>query len=222
MRVLLIEDNKELAKAIKIHFDRYVIDCAETIEDAYCFLDVNGQNYDIILLDLNLPDGNGEDILKKIRNAPYQCPLIILTARSHVADKIYHLDLGADDYISKPFSFDELDARCRAVLRRHQNKGDNLIQFGNLSYDQKMQIAWIGNEQVKLRAREIQLLSIFLDNPKNIFSKMQLIDKIVTLNDDISLNAIEVHIGRLRNKILPAHVTITAERGIGYRLTKLQ
>lgn len=218
MRFLLVEDNLELANAIasRMQLDGHVIDHAANIDDATGFSQTG--EYDLILLDIMLPDGDGRDFLKAHRAAQNDTPVIVLTARSQVSDRISVLDLGADDYITKPFDHAELQARCRAVLRRKAGTAKTIQQFGDLAFDPVAGHLTIGNNVINLRNRELRLLELLISAPGQIFPKTKLIDRLFSYEEDVSENAVEVYIGRLRKHLENSTVTITTLRGLGYRL----
>lgn len=221
MRILLVEDTPDLGEAILQHFrtSGHALDWVTTISEAKAAIATDSDNYDLVILDVMLPDGTGADILKDRQDKNSTLPIVVLTARSQVADRVQFLDLGADDYITKPFHFDELDARCRAVLRRHQGKPGNLVTYGKLELDVAGKTVWCAGEQVPLRSRELRLLEVFLGAQKAIFSKSQLLEKLYSLEEEPSENAIEVYVGRLRKKLKDTGVGIETVRGLGYRLS---
>jgi len=145
-------------------------------------------------------------------------PVIILTARSQVSDRIGSLDLGADDYVTKPFDHAELEARCRAVLRRKSGKARSTIDVGGVIFDPVSSQLTVRGAQIKLRNREFRLLELFLNAQGQIFSKQKLADKLFSYDEDVSENAIEVYIGRLRKHLEGSDLKIITLRGIGYRL----
>jgi len=218
MKFLLVEDNQDLANAIasRMRLDGHVIDHAEKLEDASAF--VSTGEYDLILLDIMLPDGDGRSFLERHRASDLDTPVIILTARSQVSDRIGSLDLGADDYVTKPFDHAELEARCRAVLRRKSGNAKTTIEVGGVVFDPLAGHLTVGGEAVQMRNRELRLLELFLNAPGQIFSKSKLADRLFSYDEDVSENAIEVYIGRLRKHLLASKVKITTLRGLGYRL----
>lgn len=223
MRLLLVEDTPDLGEAIMQHFrsSGHAVDWVTTLAEAKACISTDLENYDLMILDIMLPDGSGADVLNEQRANNSSLPIVVLTARSQVADRVQFLDLGADDYITKPFHFDELDARCRAVLRRRQGKSKNLVSYGALELDVAGKTVWCGGEQLALRSREFRLLEAFLVSPKSIFSKSQLLEKLYSLDEEPSENAIEVYVGRLRRKLSGTGVSIETVRGLGYRLSEL-
>jgi DNA-binding response OmpR family regulator len=165
-----------------------------------------------------LPDGDGRDFLKKIRKQNITIPVIVMTARSEVSDKIDLLDIGADDYIIKPFDLNELEARCRAVLRRQSGQNQTYLKFKNLSLYPLLAKIEISGKPTSLRNRELRLLEIFFNSPKIFFTNEQLIDRLFSISETVSENAIEVYIARLRKKIKNSQAKIENIRSIGYRL----
>ena len=218
MKYLLIEDNYELANAIsaRMRLDGHVIDHAANITDAVQFSEAG--DYDLILLDIMLPDGDGRDFLEDHRLGEKDTPIIVLTARSQVSDRISLLDLGADDYMTKPFDHAELEARCRAVLRRKAGSAQTVTKLGNVEFDPVAGRLTVGKKHIALRNREFRLLEVLINKPEQIFSKQKLVDRLFSYDNDVSENAIEVYIGRLRKHLEHSNLTITTVRGIGYRL----
>ena len=218
MKFLLVEDNVELANAVisRLEIDGHVVDHSEKIEDALIFSE--NSEYDLILLDIMLPDGDGRSFLERHRARNHDTPVIVLTARSQVSDRISLLDLGADDYLTKPFDHAELEARRRAVLRRKQGTSRPRITYGNVSFDPVAGQMYVKDTAVKLRNRELRLLELLISAPNRIFSKQKLCDRLYSFDEDVSENAIEVYIARLRKHLEQADVTITTHRGLGYRL----
>jgi two-component system response regulator TctD len=218
MKFLLVEDNLDLANAIssRMRLDGHVVDHAEKIEDAVAFVEID--EYDLILLDIMLPDGDGRDFLKRRRASHLDTPVIVLTARSQVSDRIGSLDLGADDYVTKPFDHDELEARCRAVLRRKSGKTKTTIEIGGVVFDPVAGHLTVGDDIVSLRNRELRLLELLINAPGQVFSKQKLADRLFSYDDNVSDNAIEVYVGRLRKHLEKSDLRITTLRGLGYRL----
>jgi len=218
MRFLLVEDNQSLASAIldRLRLDGHVVDHAANISLAEEF--VITTDYDLILLDIMLPDGDGRSFLKMQRDHRSETPVIVLTARSEVSDRVGVLDLGADDYLTKPFDFSELEARCRAVLRRRGGRSSNQKRIGGLTFDPLSGLLEVCGLEVPLRNKELRLLEIFLAAPDQIFSKARLVDRLFSYDEEVSENAIEVYVGRLRKKIAGSGVEIQTVRGLGYRI----
>lgn len=218
MKFLLVEDNDALANAVlsRLRLDGHVVDHAATIHEASAFSE-SGE-YDLILLDIMLPDGDGRSFLADHRTAKRDTPVIVLTARSQVSDRISLLDLGADDYITKPFDHAELEARCRAVLRRRTGSVQTITTLGDVAFDPVGGMLTVAGRPVKLRNKELRLLELFINAPGQIFSKQKLVDRLFSYDDDVSENAIEVYVGRLRKHLDPSTLKITTSRGLGYRL----
>lgn len=218
MKVLIIEDSEEFSKSLLdfFNYDGHSTDLAPNLSSAYDYVAVS--KFDIILLDIMLPDGDGRDFLKKIRKQNITIPVIVMTARSEVSDKIDLLDIGADDYIIKPFDLNELEARCRAVLRRQSGQNQTYLKFKNLSLYPLLAKIEISGKPTSLRNRELRLLEIFFNSPKIFFTNEQLIDRLFSISETVSENAIEVYIARLRKKIKNSQAKIENIRSIGYRL----
>ena len=218
MKFLLVEDNHDLARAVssRLSQDGHVIDHADNLADADAFA-ATGE-YDLILLDIMLPDGDGRSFLEAHRQARRDTPVIVLTARSQVSDRISLLDLGADDYLTKPFDHAELEARCRAVLRRNAGRAQSFVELGGVRFDPVAGHLEVGGTRIGLRNRELRLLELFIQAPGRIFSKQKLADRLFSYDEDVSENAIEVYVGRLRKHLEPSRLRITTLRGLGYRL----
>lgn len=220
MRFLLVEDNAQLAKALCKRFalDGHVVDHAEDLSAASN--STSTVSYDLILLDIMLPDGDGRDFLKTHRSNANRTPVIVLTARSEVSDRVSLLNLGADDYITKPFDFSELEARCRAVLRRQGGSVSNAKEFADVILDSTTGTLATADKTEALRNRELRLLEVFFAGPNQIFSKTYLMDRLFSFAEDVSENAIEVYVGRLRKKLQGSNAKIETVRGLGYRLVR--
>ncbi len=219
MRYLLIEDNENLARAAldRLSLDGHVVDHADSLGAAADFTATT--DYDLILLDIMLPDGDGRSFLERHRTRADATPVIVLTARSEVSDRVGVLDLGADDYITKPFDFAELEARCRAVLRRRGGAAQNLKTLGLAQFDSLAGTLRVGDTTVSLRNRELRLLEVFANAPGQIFPKAKLLDRLFSYDEEVSENAIEVYVARLRRHLRGSNVMIETVRGLGYRLT---
>ena len=220
MRFLLVEDNRELAASVaaRLALDGHGVDQAHTLAQAADCLACAG--YDLILLDITLPDGDGRDFLARHRRAEHQTPVIVMTARSAVSDRVDALDTGADDYITKPFDFAELEARCRAVLRRRGGAAQTLRRYADVVFDPLAATLSVGDDLRDLRSREMRLFELFVSAPGRILSKEHLCDRLFSFSEPVSDNAIEVYVGRLRKKLAGSHARIETVRGLGYRLTE--
>lgn len=218
MKILIVEDTLELAHSLKSFFrlEKNQVEIAVDLEEAKHFVSVS--HFDMILLDIMLPDGDGRDFLRALRNSNNNVPVIVMTARSEISDRIDLLDIGADDYIVKPFDFAEIEARCRAVLRRHRGQDQLALSFGGVTLFPLMAELEKNGVRVSLRNRELRLLEIFFNSPDIIFSKDQLTDRLFSISEEISENAIEVYVGRARKKLIGSNTEIETVRGMGYRL----
>lgn len=218
MRFLLVEDNQKLAAAIVEHLelDGHAVDHVGDLGSAEACMAVG--DYDLILLDIMLPDGDGRDFLEAQRRAKKRIPVIVTTARSAVSDRVSLLDLGADDYLTKPFEFAELDARCRAVLRRQTGAADNHKSFGNTVLDSTAGELRFAQNTTMLRNRELRLLEVFFNAPGQVFSKAHLLERMFSLEQEASENAIEVYVARLRKRLEGSNAKIETVRGMGYRM----
>ncbi len=218
MKVLIVEDTAELAEALKLFFklEKNYVEVAGDLFEARHFASVT--YFDIILLDIMLPDGDGRDFLRFLRASNNNVPVIVMTARSEISDRVDLLDIGADDYIVKPFDFAEIEARCRAVLRRHRGQDQLALNFGEVTLYPLLAELEKNGKRTSLRNRELRLLEIFFNSPGIIFSKEQLTDRLFSISDEISENAIEVYVGRARKKLIDSNVQIETVRSMGYRL----
>ena len=220
MRFLLVEDNRELAASVaaRLALDGHGVDQANTLAEAADCLACAA--YDLILLDISLPDGDGREFLARHRRAEHQTPVIVMTARSAVSDRVDALDTGADDYITKPFDFAELEARCRAVLRRRGGAAQTLRRYADVVFDPLAATLSVGDDLRDLRSREMRLFELFVSAPGRILSKEHLCDRLFSFSEPVSDNAIEVYVGRLRKKLAGSRARIETVRGLGYRLTE--
>ena len=220
MKILFIEDNLRLSELIKknLETDKFIVDVANTLEDAQNNL--ASYNYDLIILDLNLPDGSGEDFLIKIRKKKYKIPVIILTANSNFDVKIKNLNLGADDFLTKPFKHEELVARIHAILRRPIEFSSNIFEKGNVKFNSNSGEMLINNKDIKLSKKEILLFEILSNKFSKTVTKSEIENKIYDNNKEISANPIEVTLFRLRKNLEKnkSNLVINNLKGIGYRL----
>ena len=219
MRILLAEDDKIIADGLcrSLRQAGYAIDCADNGLDADTALMTNV--YDMVILDLGLPRLPGLDVLRRLRARQSATPVLILTALDGIDDRVKGLDLGADDYMAKPFELAELEARVRALSRRSSGTA-RMIQCGSLTFDQTDRCALVNGEMLDLSARELGLLEILLLRAKRLVSKDQLVDHLCGWGEEVSHNAIEVYVHRLRKKLDSTGVNIITVRGLGYYLEK--
>ena len=217
MRILIAEDDAIIADGLSrsLRQGGYAVDWASNGVDAETALLT--VSYDLLILDLGLPRLSGLDVLKNLRARNSQLPVLILTALDGTGDRVKGLDLGADDYMVKPFELAELEARVRALTRRSAGTTPT-IQCGPLSYDQVGRVAQIDGQSLDLSAREIGLLEVLLNRMGRLVSKDQLVDHLCGWGEEVSHNAIEVYVHRLRKKLEPSQATIITLRGVGYLL----
>ena len=222
MRILVVEDNKKLGQGLK-HLLNDSSFVADLVEDGDGALSAAAAfNYDLIILDLSLPDIDGLQVLKEIRAKRSLVPVLILTARGGLDDRIKGLDIGADDYMSKPFEWSELEARIRALLRRSQAVKTSQLEFGQISLDLKTNQVFANEKSIELPARETNVLRELLIANGRIISKPRMIETLSSFDEDISENAIEQYISRLRKRLVTYGLTIKAARGLGYYLQPLE
>ena len=221
MRLLLIEDNDRLAGLLgRLLLDAgFAVDTVATVVDADAALAV--MEYELILLDLGLPDGDGADILARLRRAGGQALVLVATARADLVDRVQTLNAGADDYLVKPFSPDELLARVRALLRRRGAAAAEVLSFANLIFDTQALTLTVSGAPVELPRREQGVLTALLRQPGKVLRREALERAIYSFDDaDVTPNAIEAAVSRLRRRLeaAGAEATITAMRGVGYLL----
>ncbi len=223
MRILIAEDDATLADGLtrSLRQAGYAVDQASDGATADAALSAQtAQTYDLLILDVGLPRMSGLEVLKRLRSRGAMLPVLILTAADSVEERVKGLDLGADDYMAKPFALSELEARVRALVRRGAGGGATLIRHGPLAFDQVGRIAYIHDQVVELSAREIGLLEILLARVGRLVSKEQLVDHLCGWGEEVSNNAIEVYIHRLRKKIEVDGIRIATVRGLGYCLER--
>ncbi|KAB2928799.1 MAG: response regulator transcription factor [Dechloromonas sp.] len=221
MRILIAEDDAIIADGLtrSLRQGGYAVDWAPNgLEADAALLTVS---YDLLILDLGLPKLPGLDVLKRLRARGSKVPVLILTALDGTGDRVKGLDLGADDYMVKPFELAELEARVRALTRRSAGTTPT-IQCGQLSYDQVGRVAQIQGQTLDLSAREIGLLEVLLTRMGRLVSKDQLVDHLCGWGEEVSHNAIEVYVHRLRKKLEAGGVKIATVRGLGYCLERPQ
>lgn len=214
----MVEDHPELGSAI----DRAIKQMGHAVDLIADGLQatqiLQSESYDLLVLDLNLPSVDGLQILKGFREHGGVSPVLILTARAEVADRVMGLDHGADDYLTKPFELVELEARVRALLRRHQSKRNLTIELGELMFDTNMRAFTLKGDTLQLTPRERSVLEVLISNSAQVVPKEVIFEKIFGIDDDVNMSAIEIYISRVRKKITSANVKIHTVRGLGYML----
>ncbi len=220
MRILVAEDDPILADGLTrgLRQGGYAVDWVQNGAEAEAALAANA--FDLLILDLGLPKVPGLDVLRKLRARESRIPVLILTALDGVSDRVSGLDAGADDYLAKPFDLAELEARVRALTRRGMSGASSLVRHGTLTYDQVGRVATLNEKPLELSAREVSLLEMFLQRTGRLVSKDQLVGHLCEWGEEVSTNAIEVYVHRLRKKLEPGGVRILTVRGLGYSLEK--
>jgi len=217
MRILVVEDEHRIGNSIKLGLEqeRYAVDLAH---DGEIGLDLaSSEEYDAIILDLMLPKLDGLEICRQLRKNNVHTPILMLTARSELRDKVKGLDSGADDYLGKPFAFEELLARLRALTRRGQGSSDPILRAGDLILDPAKSTAKRGNLPLSLSKKEFSLLEYLLRHAGSVLSKPQLVQHVWNYDADILENTVEVNIRNLRKKLGEPEIIETV-RGFGYRI----
>jgi two-component system response regulator QseB len=219
MRVLIVEDDPMIGRAVVAGLQEggYTVDWV--LDGAEAELALTHRVYDLALLDLGLPRRDGLEILKGLRRAGNHMPVVIITARDAVADRVAGLDHGADDYLVKPFDLDELLARARAVVRRKDGRATPEITCGALTVDPVKRVVKFRGETVELSAREFAVLEALMKEPGAVVSREKLEDAVYGWGEEIGSNSIEVHLHHLRRKLQPE--LIRNVRGVGYRIVAL-
>lgn len=218
MRILVVEDDDILRQAIEagLSIAGFVVDAVESVEDARAA--AAAWEYDAAVLDIALPDGTGLDLLREWRGADCRLPILLLTARNTVRDRIAGLDLGADDYLGKPFDLDELAARVRAIARRARGRSSPLLEWRDVRLDPAARSVTKGEALVSVSRREITILQALMEQPGHVISRTQLEERLYGWQEEIESNAVEVHIHKLRQKL--GRELIETVRGEGYRVPR--
>jgi two-component system, OmpR family, response regulator len=218
MRILLVEDDEVLGDALHQSLSKadYAVDWAKQGKEADIAL--HDQLYDAVVLDLGLPGMDGLEVLRRLRARKILVPVLILSARESMEDRIKGLDLGADDYLTKPFKLPELEARMRALIRRYHRTTGNLIEFGALTLNSQDRTISTDGQLLDLSQRELSVLEVLMLKNGRVVSKESLVESLYSWNDEIGANAIEVYIHRIRKKLEPYGVGIRTMRGLGYTL----
>ncbi len=220
MRLLLVEDDSVIADGLirSLRAAGHAVDHATDGSAADEAL--KQYPYDLVVLDLGLPRVDGMDVLRRARARGSNAPVLILTARDSLSDRVVGLDAGADDYLAKPFDLPEFEARVRALLRRRETSVSGRIEIGPLMVDITGRSAWHAGQRLDLSAREFGVLELLARRAGRVVSKEQLLESMTSWDDEVGINAIEVYVHRLRRKLEPAGVGIRTVRGLGYLLEK--
>lgn len=220
MRVLIAEDEVEIAKALKVILEKNNY-TADVVHDGKAALDYAGQiDYDVLILDIMMPEKDGMEALCEIRKKGIFTPVLLLTAKGDISDRVAGLNAGADDYLPKPFDVSELVARVRALTRRSDSYAPEILTFQNLSLDCNRYEAFVSERTVRLNKKEFQMMEMSIKHPHHVFSSEHLMDKIWGLDSEAGIDVVWTYIGFLRKKLkaLHADAAIKTIRGAGYAL----
>jgi len=222
MRILIAEDDPVLADGLtrSLRNSEYAVDCVHDGGAADHAL--SAQTYDLAIIDLGMPKMDGFEVIKRLRRRAATPPVLILTAHDALQQRVRGLDLGADDYMTKPFELPELEARVRALIRRSVSGGNSLIINGKLHLDVTGRRVTVDGQPLDLSARELGVLEVLMLRSGRVVSKDQLAEKLYGWDEDVGTNAIEVCVHRLRKKIEPSGVEVRTIRGLGYLMEKNQ
>ena len=218
MRILIVEDDAVLGDALThaLRKSHHAVDCLAS--GAAADNAVATQDYDVIILDIGLPELDGFEVLRRLRARRKRVPVLILTARDGLLDRVHGLDLGADDYLTKPFELPELEARMRAVVRRARGAADDNVQVGQLALDSAGQRVMLDGRALELSAREFRVLETLMTRSGRVISKETLIQRLYGWDREVGRNAVEIFVHRVRRKLRSAGVNIRTVRGLGYLL----
>lgn len=224
MRILLAEDEKELSNALTaiLKHNHYSVDAVYNGEDALNY--GLSENYDVLILDIMMPKMSGLQVLEKLREQGISTPVLMLTAKTEVEDRILGLDTGADDYLGKPFAMGELLARIRAISRRKEKYTPNIITFGDIKLNKETYELSKGKDLIRLSNKEFQMFEMLLNNPKKLISSEEFMDRIWGYDTEADISVVWVYISYLRKKLetLNSRIKIKAVRGLGYTLEESQ
>lgn len=220
MRILIVEDEKSLRTLLERRFtgEKYTVDACGDGREALSYIETG--TYDCIILDIMLPGMDGLSVLREMRDRRHRTPVLLLTARDSIVDRVKGLDIGADDYLTKPFSYDELSARVRAMLRRGGEEKTTTLSLADLSMDTLTRTVTRGGKEIELTSKEFALLEYFLRHPGQVFTREQIIGHIWNFDFDNDSNIVDVYVRYLRRKIDDDSATplIHTIRGTGYTL----
>ncbi|MBP5222444.1 MAG: response regulator transcription factor [Lachnospiraceae bacterium] len=222
MRLLLAEDERELSEALAavLRHNHYSVDTVYDGQEALDYLE--GMEYDGVILDIMMPKKSGLEVLRTIRSRKNTVPVLLLTAKTQVDDRVEGLDAGADDYLGKPFAMKELLARVRAMTRRQSGLTDNVLTVGNLNLDRSSFDLFVGDDRIHLANKDFQMMEMLMVNPGQVLSTERFMEKIWGYDSDTEINVVWVYISNLRKKLisLGADQEIRAVRNQGYSLEK--
>ena len=216
MRILIVEDDTSLVEGLKKALAPSGIAVDHAISGSDAIGIAPSEAYSLIVLDLGLPDMPGQEVLRRLRGNGCEVPILILTALGEVKDKVKCFNLGADDYLTKPFDLDEFEARVKALVRRGKGRLDPILRCGSLLLDTASATARIGDQPLSLRRREVTVLEILMSHAGRLVRKERLISEVFGFDDPVAPNAVELYIARLRQKLAPGGPTIKTVRGLGY------
>ena len=218
MRILIVEDDTVMAGGVAriLESEGFAVDTVAKGEQA--ILAAKQERFDLVILDVGLPGMDGFEVLRRLRAEAQRVPVLLLTARDAVDDRVHGLDLGADDYVAKPFAMSELAARVRALIRRSQAQAGPKVVHGPLMLDTVARRAFLNGEPLELAGREWAVLEVLLAKVERVVSKDAIIQAVANWGEELSLNAIEVYVSRLRAKLESAGIRIRTVRGFGYML----
>lgn len=221
VRILVVEDNRTLADGLLavLRSSGYAVDVVHDGVSALAALAT--ESFDLVVLDLSLPEMDGLEVLRELRAGGNRSAVLVLTARGALDERIRGLDLGADDYMTKPFEVAELEARVRVLLRRQSGLRSASIAFGPLELDTASHTLSAGGRPLDVPARELQLIETLLRRAGAVVSKQAIIESLAAFDDDLSANAVEQYVSRLRRKLAPHGLTIRTARGLGYYLDRI-
>lgn len=218
MKILIVEDDRLLANGLRMALQNtgYKVESASDGEDADILISTN--NYDLVVLDLGLPGIDGLEVLSRLRKRFCTTPVLILSARNDLKDLVHGLNSGANDYLTKPFELEELQARIRALLRKEHWGNMNEVQHGNLSFDTVERKFYVGEKELELLPRELTVLELLFKKAGRTIKKQTIIDELTELDLELSDNALDIMIHRLRKKVEDSQCIIRTIRGMGYIL----
>lgn len=218
MKILILEDNETLADGIhkKLKNSGFIADVFYDGEEGLYTLETS--TYDLLILDLGLPGIDGIEIIKKLRKSQQNLPILVISARDKLDQRILGLDTGADDYLCKPFELDEVIARVQALLRRSNNQISNIIKYNNLVFETQSLVLTKNNKSIELSKRELTIFEYLLQNLNTIVSKENIVEHITSIDDEFNPTAVETYVSRLRKK-LGDSINLKTVRGLGYMLS---